>query len=80
MAKLSYDPYRHVGGSTLYLHVNNPGHWLENWEVWTTAWFSEKAAQQNGYVQEPWWRVVSYAEPSEFYNGKYDDLAGVRPA
>jgi len=48
--------------------------------VWTTAWFSEKAAQQNGYVQEPWWRVVSYAEPSEFYSGKYDDLAGVRPA
>jgi len=44
---------------SVFLHVNNKGHWLENYEVWAAIGKRNKVSSQNGYVQPPWRRVAS---------------------
>lgn len=55
--------YKHVTRNgvlfTVFLHVNNKAHWLENYEVWAALGDHDRVSSQNGYVQPPWKRVSS---------------------
>jgi len=44
---------------SVFLHVNNRGHWRENYEVWAARGEHDRVSSQNGYVQPPWRRVSS---------------------
>ena len=46
-------------GFSLYHHINNPGHWLENSETWAAPGRQTRVASSNGYVQLPWKRIAS---------------------
>ena len=44
---------------SLFHHVNNPGHWMENSEIWAAPGRQTSVASQNGYVRPPWKRISS---------------------
>ena len=47
------------GEFSLFHRVNNPGHWLENSEIWAAPGRQVSVASQNGYVRPPWKRISS---------------------
>lgn len=44
---------------SVFLHVNNPGHWMENYEVWAAPGHQTTVASHNGYVRDPWRRIAN---------------------